>query len=64
MSNPLYLEQRISIVRRALNEQSLQFQEKLPKDLQEAFHQYVLNMIAVLGGDPFGDATKQLEWMK
>lgn len=56
----LYLEERIAIVRKALNEQSLRFQDELPEDLQQEFHTYVLDLLNVLGGDPFGDSTKRL----
>lgn len=65
-AKPLYLEQRIGIVRKALNEKSLRYmdiidlQGRNPKAYTE-FKQYILDMMSVLDGDYFGDARKRLK---
>ncbi len=46
----LYLEERIAIVRKALNEQTIRFAEKLPEDSQVEFNQFILDLIATLDG--------------
>lgn len=56
----LYLEQRLSIVRKAINEKSFQFEDLL-KSKKIDFHQFVLDLIGVIDGDPMGDCKKRLE---
>lgn len=60
MKNRLYLEQRISIVREALNGKSISYQDALPAAIQQEFKQYILDMMSVLDGDVFGDARERL----
>ncbi len=46
----LFLEERIVITRRALNEQTMQFQDLLPENEQERFKYFVRAMMDVLEG--------------
>ncbi len=55
----LYLEQRIEIVRKALNNRTLVFQDELPSVLRLEFHQLILDCVSVLDGFP--DAEIRLE---
>jgi hypothetical protein len=50
----LFLEERVGIARRALNEQALEFQGRLPVKYRERFRDYVLSLMATLDGDPEG----------
>jgi hypothetical protein len=50
----LYLEERLAIVRRRLDQGSCKFQDAMPQDLQIEFHRYIMGMLTVLMGDPFG----------
>jgi hypothetical protein len=46
----LYLEERLALVRRALNEQTREFEDVLPQERREAFHAFVLSCMATLDG--------------
>lgn len=61
MKKPLYLEERVSIARDALNKKSLQFQYLLPEEVQLSFNLYILDMITVLDGDSYGDAQERIK---
>lgn len=50
----LYLEQRIAIVRKRLNEETLDFEDNLPPDLKAKFHQFVIDNLNVLDGLDWG----------
>lgn len=50
----LYLEERVAIARRALNELTMAFQEALPLDRQEGFRDFVLSVMATPEGNPDG----------
>lgn len=49
---PLYLEERIGRVRRALNERTVRFADLLPEhDDRVKFHELIMCCLAVLGGE-------------
>lgn len=61
----LYLEQRIAIVRRRLNEDTIGFQEGLPEEMQPKFNAFILSCMSALDGmehrmDEL--TTKEKEW--
>lgn len=55
----LFLEERISIVRNALNTRTLEFQDLLPASHRVAFHQFVLDCMNALDG--FSDVVERLQ---
>lgn len=52
----LYLEQRIAIARRALNEKTIHFGYALPPEQQLNFKQFILDVMSVLDG--FDDGAR------
>jgi hypothetical protein len=56
----LYLEERIALARKALNEQTRQFEDAMPESMRKEFHDFVLSVMTLLEGDAFGEAQKQL----
>jgi hypothetical protein len=46
----LFLEERISLVRNMLNEESIEFMESLPKDKVDDFKNYINKMLNILDG--------------
>ncbi len=58
----LYLEERIAIVRDALNEKTLAFEQDLPTDRARiAFHQFVTDCGTVLDGFDNPTAIRRLK---
>ncbi len=57
---PLYLEQRVALARRALNECTVEFQCLLPTKSQAKFFSLMLDVIDVLGGDPSGFSRRRI----
>lgn len=56
----LYLEERVSLARNALNEQSTRFHERMPSEARAEFRAWILDVMTLLEGDVFGDATERL----
>lgn len=55
----LFLEERLGLAARLINEKTIEFQSKLPEEDRLRFHQLMLDVIATLSGDPFGDVSRR-----
>ncbi len=58
----LYLEERIAIVREALNVRTLAFERALPTDKEQlAFKQFVRDCMSILAGQLCDNAVRRLK---
>lgn len=57
---PLYLEERVWIARRALDETAPYFRDLLPKEARGDFANFISATMGVLQGDDFGFDQKYL----
>lgn len=57
----LFFEERVAIVSRALNLQTVAIGAKMPEKERREFRQFVSDMMAVLDGDLYGEARRRLE---
>jgi hypothetical protein len=46
----IYIEDRLSLIRKALNEQTVKFQKLLPADKQDEFHRLISACIGTAAG--------------